>query len=119
MQFHARLTIALANDRFAIGIVHAARDAGAVIADLLAKTFGIGGLGQHEPQRRSGHAKQDFAHCFASGSFMSAIAARRFGSPSCLVRRLNQRPERTSLGIPRRRKTQTTSMCGTAYPRPR
>jgi hypothetical protein len=69
MEFHARFTIALANNRFAIGIVHAARDANAVIADLLANTFGIGGLGQHEPQRRRGHANQDFAHCFASGSF--------------------------------------------------
>jgi hypothetical protein len=82
-QFYARSAIAFANDHLvAVAVVYAARDAYAVVADILAYTFGIGGLGKHEPKRRRGHANQDFAHYFASGSLMGSIVAGRFGSGS-------------------------------------
>jgi hypothetical protein len=44
-------------DRGRVGTFDASGDAFSAIADLLARAFGICGLGQHEPQRGRNHAE--------------------------------------------------------------
>src|SRR5262249_52059628 len=54
--------LALANDHFRIRALDAARHTGAVVADLAANPFGIGGVRECKPQGCRCDADQEFGH---------------------------------------------------------
>src|SRR5215471_8175851 len=80
--------LALANDHFRIRALDAARHAGAVVADLAANPFGIGGVRERKPQGCRCDADQEFGHrqppLRPRGQLRLrpavSIAERRFGS---------------------------------------